>query len=61
MRMGSCVMESIPSAQRKRITREMRRVAASLHTVRIGSTLLMRLVYLPRLWTGEPKMQSDWR
>jgi len=57
----SCVMESIPAAQRARITREMRRVAASLNTVRIGPTLLMRLLYLPRLWTGEPQMQSDWR
>lgn len=57
----SCVMESIPRRERRRIQREMDRAAASLHQVRIGSTLLLRHLYLPRLWTREPQMQSDWR
>ena len=56
----SCVLESIPSGERRRIQSQMNRAAASLHQVRIGRTFIMRYLYLPRLWTGEPKMQSDW-
>ena len=56
----SCVLESIPAQHRRKILWEMQRVGKRVHHVRIGNTFIMRWLYLPRIWTGEPQMEWDW-